>query len=476
MLKLFALCLGAFLSNLSASLLNVALLDISEEFHLPLNASQWVITSYLLTITVFLPIMGKIGDRCGKRVVHNSGYLLFAMGALLCALSPSFPLLLAFRVVQGIGASMYQATNIALIIALQPPEHRGRSLGYLTTAVAAGSLLGPGLGGIIVQWFEWRVLFWILVPLASMAYVLAQRFIPKDSRGESGQLDLLGAALFTFSSGALVAGLAMGNEWGWETKRTIALFLFAFICFSLFLLRSFQVKEPFIPMEIFFHPMVRHGIFISILSYMVVFSMQVVVPIYLRDVIRVSPAVTGFILMSYPLFLTLMGPVGGMLSDRLGAMPVVCSGLLSMGVSLIGLSFLSSTSSLYYIGFFVALLGGSMGLVVSPNNSFVMNHSPEKYLGIMSSVMALSRNLGMVFGAVAGVALIHPWLPEKSDRMETFNDFIMDAGQNVMNGLRTVFFVSAALILTAVLKLWHLTKKFEAEHSRRHFMKHNFRR
>ncbi|MBW7460870.1 MFS transporter, partial [Paenibacillus sepulcri] len=135
----YVICLGAFLSNLSAGMFNIALVDIAGDFHRSIPSTQWVVTIYLLTISVCLPLMGAIGDLRGKRDIHNLGYFIFMIGGLFCALSPNLPALIGFRILQGIGASMYQANNMALVVSLFPPEKRGRALGTVSTFVAAGA-------------------------------------------------------------------------------------------------------------------------------------------------------------------------------------------------------------------------------------------------------------------------------------------------------------------------------------------------
>lgn len=172
------ICLGAFLSNLSAGMFNISLIDIAADLRFPVASAQWIVSIYLLVISVLLPVMGRLGDRFGRRKVHNLGLFAFAAGALGCALAQNEAMLLGFRVMQGAGASMYQATNMALIVSVFPAGQRGRALGLMSTFVAAGSMAGPGLGGFLIQWFTWESNFWLLAVVAAGVGVLAHRLIP----------------------------------------------------------------------------------------------------------------------------------------------------------------------------------------------------------------------------------------------------------------------------------------------------------
>ncbi|MNN17720.1 Multidrug resistance protein stp [compost metagenome] len=221
----YIICTGAFLSNLSAGMFNIALVDIALDYDVPIALAQWVVTVYLLVISVLLPVMGRLGDIYGRRMVHNVGYLSFALGAMGCAFAPSLGWLIGFRILQGIGASMYQATNMALIVSVFPAEKRGKALGLISTFVAAGSMVGPSLGGLLIQWFSWRTNFWLLAGIAAIAWLLAQRLIPKDNPEVSGHIDVVGAMMFAGSLTGLVAAVNLGSLWGWQSPAVLVLLL-----------------------------------------------------------------------------------------------------------------------------------------------------------------------------------------------------------------------------------------------------------
>jgi MFS family permease len=209
-LFLTAIGTGAFLSHFTAGVVTVSLPELTRAFQASIEQTQWITTGYLLVIAVLLPIMGKLGDRYGHRRVHNAGYLLFAISSVLIALSPTLGAILVTRAVQAVGASMFQATNIALITLLMPKEQLGRALGLISTAVALGGMSGPVVGGIISQWLSWQWLFLIHVPVSAIATYLANRHIP-DTGSASGKK-------VSFDSMSCWV-----QEWAWLHRPTTAL-------------------------------------------------------------------------------------------------------------------------------------------------------------------------------------------------------------------------------------------------------------
>jgi EmrB/QacA subfamily drug resistance transporter len=453
------ICTGALLSNVSAGMLNVALIDIASEYGRSIDDVQWVITLYLLTITVCLPVMGRLGDLLGKRAVHNAGFLLFTAGALGCALAPGFVSLLAARVVQGVGASMYQATNMALIVSLVSSEHRGRALGIVSTFVAAGAIIGPGLGGVVVQWMTWKANFWILAGIAAALWLAAQLAIPKVRPVSRIPVDAFGAAIFAAGIGSLTVSLNLSGGHGLFAPAPLALTAAFAACAAAFVMwcRSDRWKGsgrmPFIRPDLFKSPTVRLGVFITVVTYMAAFATQIVLPVLLRNELSLPPAWAGAVMAAYPVSLFISAPVSGDLSDRFGSAPMMTLGLGLMAVSLGALSFVGGHSSVAYIVIFVFLLGSSMGMITSPNNSLMMSKTDPSAMSLMSSMIALCRNVGMMFGSVLGGTLV------ASPSAVLPGEWLNFAADPVLIGYRSVFAAAALCVGVAAVSQILLVRK-----------------
>ncbi|RKQ33534.1 MFS transporter [Oceanobacillus halophilus] len=450
---------GTFLSHFSAGLVNIALPNLSIYFEASVGAVQWIVTGYLLMVMLFLPIMGNLADKLGKKHIHNLGYLIFGCGIVLSALSTSLGFLIASRLLQGIGAAMLQATNMAIITENYSEEKRGRALGIISTAVGVGAMLGPSAGGLIINWFSWQMLFYIQVPIIIVSVLMAIKFIPNDKKEkQTSSLDYVGAALFGITVPSIIFVLNQIGE-GQMNNTLLYIGVIGVVSFILFMVWTKKRENPFINRKLFSPPMVKAGSVIIVVSYMATFAAMVVVPFYLQGILGVSPSVSGFLLMSYPLLLAIFGPISGMLSDRLGSYLVVMVGLMFMLGALICLSLLSASSSLATVAIFLCFLGIAMGVLTSPNYNLIIDYVSIRYLGIITSTIALLRNFGMAIGTAIGVTFMNGFVDgSMTEWMMTGKEREIS---HVMTGFKSFFAFMA--LLTALTSLYLVIKEYRLQ-------------
>ncbi|MED1439812.1 MFS transporter [Aeribacillus composti] len=454
---LLSVCPGTFLSHFSAGLVNIALPDLSLYFQAPLSITQWIVTGYLLAIMLCLPVMGNLSDKYGKKIIHNSGYIVFGIGIVLSGFSFSLALLLMARILQGVGAAMLQSANIAIISEHYPEGKRGKALGIIGTAVGVGALLGPSVGGLLINWFSWRVMFWIQIPIVIAAFILASKFIPKDATNhEIKSFDYLGAMLFGIFITFIMFVLNEIGE-GEINKQLLIAGLAAMLSFLLFVWRLQKNNNPFIDVKILSQPMVCAGSLIIVVSYMATFSTLVLLPFYLRGVLGVSPSLSGLLIMSYPLLLAVIGPISGAFSDRFGHCFAIIIGLILMIASFAGLSMLSTVTPVIFVVFLLCLLGFSMGILNSPNYNLIIHNVPFQYLGIITSTIALLRNFGMALGTALGVTFMNYFVEGALTKLMNV-DNPKQAG-NVMTGFHSFFLLIAMLTACVTVYFIILNKK-----------------
>jgi EmrB/QacA subfamily drug resistance transporter len=407
-LMMMAICIGAFISHFTAGVVNVSLPYLSKIFHTNIGIIQWITIGYLLSIASFLPVMGYLGDRFGHRIIHNLGYILFMISSVLVAFSTNIIFLLIFRVIQALGAAMFQATNIALITIHIPIEKRGQALGIVSTAVALGAMIGPIAGGFIAEWFRWEVLFLIHVPMMVVATLLALRYIPKHKTVQKTRtFDSIGIILFVVGIASAIFGISYSHTWGLFSFHTFYTLLLSLISFVLFLLWESRHAAPFLLLKLFRLPAVSYGLMISCGSFVLANIALVAMPFYLSDIAELSPLTTGYLMIAYPILLAVAGPLAGRLSDRYGSKPFMVIGLCSMGGGFLGSVLFLHSLSIVGVIIVLALIGLGMGLIASPNNSFIMKHTPVNFVGSIAGMIALTRNLGMVFGAALGLGFLN---------------------------------------------------------------------
>jgi EmrB/QacA subfamily drug resistance transporter len=435
------LLLAPFMGSLDGSIVNVALPTIASRLGVGLGGIQWAVSSYLIVISALVLVFGKIADKIGKVRVFEYGFLVFGAGSALCALAWSLPVLILARSAQAVGASMFMSSNQGIIATIFPPEERGRALGLIGTTVAVGTMVGPPLGGIMVDLFSWQSLFLINIPISLFAFAAGLKSLPRDEKAESlAGFDLVGSGLFIGFIVGLFFFLLSGGRGGWGTPPELASLAAAALCALLFALRERRVADPMIDLSIF-----RHGFFaISVacvfLVFVVTFCVNIVQPFYLQQALGLSPSAAGLLLLAAPLASGLAAPLSGYLSDRLGAKALTIAGLAIMLAALGLMGLLGLSSSPGYVAICLALFGLGGGIFGSPNTKLIMSQAPRDKLGIAGSVNALARNMGMVSGIAFAVALLGSGA--KGVAPEDPEAFI--------RGMRTVFGAAAILCGAAI--------------------------
>jgi EmrB/QacA subfamily drug resistance transporter len=399
--------LAPLMGSLDGSIVNVALPKVASSLGAGLGEVQWVVSSYLIAISALILAFGEAADRIGKTLVFRWGFAVFGLGSLLCALARSLPVLVAARVAQAVGAAMFMSSNQGIIATLFPPGERGKALGFLGTTVSVGTMIGPPLGGAMVEFFGWPSLFLINIPIAAAAFVAGSVMLPREEdRGTLAGFDLAGTALFAAFIAGLFYILLTGRGPDQAGPARAAILAATALAFAAFILRERRAAEPMIDLSIF-----RSGLFsISVLCVLVVFvalfCVNLVLPFYLQDVLGLAPSAAGLVLLASPLITALIAPLGGALSDRIGAEGLTVAGLALELAALLLMNLLGPSSSPVLAACCLALLGVGSGVFGSPNTKLIMTHAPAGKLGIAGSVNSLARNLGMVSGIALAVGIV----------------------------------------------------------------------
>lgn len=396
-----------FMACLDSSIVNVALPIMAKKLSVSMASIEWVVTSYLIIISATILIFGRLGDIKGKTTVFKYGLIIFAFGSLLCGISFSLRFLVFSRIVQAIGAAMTMATNQGIITQVFPGNERGRALGISGTFVALGTLVGPPLGGFIISILSWQYIFLINIPVGIITFIFAIKILPKSNKKKEEGLDAKGAILFFIFVVTLFGGMIIGQHTGYKNTYIIISFIVSIISFVVFVLIENKVKQPLLDFTIFRNRVFSINVLCAFISFTALSCVNIIHPFYLQDVLKFSPAKTGMIMTVYPLTLTLVAPISGHLSDKIGSKILTLSGLFVVTIGFIFVFNLKENSSLYTILISVGILGIGNGLFQSPNNSLVMSTVPKHKLGIAGSVNALVRNLGFVFGVCAATTILY---------------------------------------------------------------------
>ncbi|MDA8346358.1 MAG: MFS transporter [Thermaerobacter sp.] len=400
---------GTLMVNIDATAVNVALPVMQREFALPIAALQWVVTSYLLVITGVLPLTGQVADLVGRKRLFVLGIGAFTLGSVLAALSSGFLPLVGARMLQGIGGAIIQANVMAIVVLTFPIEGRGKALGMIGSVVAAGTLAGPPIGGLLTALYGWPSIFWVNLPIGVWGIWASWRYLPAFPRDHGlslRRLDWFGAGLFLAATTLLQFGLSNLHQ-----VVGLWLLLLTALAMAVFIRHERSAARPVMPLRLFAIAPFWRNMVAGMAYWLLMMAPSLLMPFYLRLVLREPIAVVGLSLIPQALGMIVVSPFGGQLVDRLGVLLPGRVGLALFMVSDAALALLPANPPLWAVMLILLAIGTASGLYNAPNNTAVLNSVPAKDTGLASSLLAVQRNLGRSVGvAVASIELSIFWI------------------------------------------------------------------
>jgi len=401
---------GTFMGPLDSSIVNIAIPSLTKYFSVGITTVEWVVMAYLLTTSSLLLSTGRLGDMVGHKRIYIIGFLTFTAASALCGISGSVQQLVFFRVVQAVGATCMFSSSPAILTDAFPTE-RGKALGLISISVAIGLTVGPTLGGFIVHNFGWRWIFFVNIPIGIIASIMAA-FILKESKLPTvKRFDFAGATTAFLALFSVLLALSMGDKWGWRSSSTIGLLLAAVVFAAAFLYFENKVEEPMLDLSLFRIRLFTTANISALINYASLFIATFLTPFYLRDVFGESIQTTGLVLTVIPLFIGLVAPISGTLSDKIGSRMLSSLGLTINALALLGLSRTSVSTGILPVALFLGLFGFGAGLFQSPNSSAIMGAVPRHRLGIAAGMQATMRSVGMVLGVAMAGAIVGTYAP-----------------------------------------------------------------
>jgi len=449
MLILINVVLMTFMACLDGSIVNVALPKMAGKLSVSTESIAWVVTSYLIVIAASILIFGRLGDIKGKTRVFKWGVIGFTLGSLLCGLSNSFLILIIARVIQGVGAAGAMATNQGIIAQVFPKNERGKALGISGTFVALGTMVGPPLGGFIISVLSWKYIFLINVPIGIFTLIMGTRILPHSIKNTKEKVDSKGAVLFSVAIVALFGSIIIGEDRGYNQPLILLGFAIAVVAMAAFIFIEKKMDVPLLQLKIFENTLFSLSIFCGFISFVAISCANIIQPFYLQNAIKYSPAVTGLIMMAYPLILSIVAPISGHMSDKIGSEFLTFMGLLMTSLGLFLMSTLNEHPNLPILIVFIAIMSIGNGLFQSPNTSLIMSSVPHNRLGIAGSINALVRNLGMVFGISLATTLLYNRMSSKLGHHVV--NYVNGRDDVFIYGMRWVYITAAVICVAGAL-------------------------
>jgi len=391
---LFSICMAHFLNPFMLSAVGVALPVMGREFSASALQLGLIETSFVLSMAIFLLVMGRLGDIYGRRKIFQMGLLLFAFAGGLISQADSIEMVIALRFLQGMGGAMVNATTMAILVSVFAPHERGKALGIAIASVYAGISCGPFIGGFLIEWLGWRSLFYLMVPFGLLTYFVTWIKIKDEWAGSRGEpFDWSGALVYAPSILLLVYGVLHlqdgGLAWG--------LLILANLGLVLFLLIEMRAPYPMLDVRL----LLENRVFAlsnlaALFNYAATFGVTFFLSLYLQYVKGMGPQQAGTILIIQPIVQTIFSPFFGRLSDRIPAAYVATSGMAFCALGLAVATGLSAESPLSMIVLLLVFLGLGFALFSSPNVSMIMGSVAPRHLGVASGLSASMRTMGML--------------------------------------------------------------------------------
>ena len=402
-LVLVATSLGVLFAQIDTSVVNLAIRSIDADLHAGISAMQWVVDAYNLVYASFLLTGGTLGDLYGRRRVFVAGILLFIVGTLVCALAPNAATLIAGRVVSGLGAAcMVPMSLVLLALAFPDRRERAHAMGVWASCNGLAFIIGPMLGGWLVDTIGWRSIFYMILPVCAAALALTYAAVRESAEPSGRRLDLPGQALAITGLVAFAFAAIEGSHWGWTSPIIVGTVMLAVAVFALLVFVEGCTPGPLLPLEYLARPTFSASLAIAGLMTFGMYALLFIMPLYFQTVRGETPFVTGLAMMPMPIAFFLVSQFVGHLNNRVGPRVVMTAGMLCMGLGALGLAAIGKTTALLPIELALLVVGVGLGLNTAPVNGVAVAALPPARSGTASGLLNTTR----MIGATLGVAIL----------------------------------------------------------------------
>lgn len=391
--------LGTISAILTTTSVNVAIPDIMGAFGIGQDRAQWLATGMLAAMTVGMLLNAWMMTSFGQRRTFIGALCIFVASLILAGASPNESVLIFCRVVQGVVAGLLQPLSMYTLFRVFPPERRGSAMGLFGMSVILGPALGPTLGGIMIDQFNWRYIFYVAVPICAIAILMGSLFLPeRDERTARVRFDWFGFALLVTALAAVLTGLSNGQREGWQSDYIVALFTIAVLAAVSFVLWELRAPQPLVNLRVLANPQFTGAATVACIFGAGLFGSTYLVPLFVQTVQHLTPLSAGLMLMPAGLIMGVLMPLAGYLSDRVPARTLIITGLLCFSVSSYWLSGADANMSFWTIAWAVIISRVGLSLIKPALNVAALRSLQPELLGHGAGMINFSRQLGGAFG------------------------------------------------------------------------------
>lgn len=409
-LVLLTMCLGVLVAQIDTSVINLALERIGEAFSADVSRLQWVVDAYNLTYASLLLTGGVLADLFGRRLVFAIGIALFTVGSLVCGLAPNVETLIAGRAIAGVGAALEVPTTLAILTVTYPdPQERAGPLGIWASCNGIAFIIGPTVGGLLVDHAGWRSIFLLIVPLCVLALALAFAAVRESSAAKGRHLDLPGQCLAFLALGALSLAVIEAPHWGWLSVPGVIAVLVCVVALAAFLRVEARTPGAMMPLDLFRSGQLSASLAIAALMTFGMYEMLFLTPLYLQSQRGASAIVAGLELLPMSLAFVIVAQLSGKLTEIAGARLMTFGGMTGMGLGMVMMAF-TLNAGLLWVEAALLVIGVGLGLNTAPVQNVAVASVPQSRTGTASGLVNTARMVGATLG-VATLGLLFAMQP-----------------------------------------------------------------
>jgi len=390
--------LGTISAMLTTTTVNVAIPDIMGAFGIGQDRAQWLSTGALAAMTVGMLLNAWLISRHGQRRTFMWALCIFVVALVTAGAAPNDSVLIACRVVQGAVAGVLQPLSMYTLFRVFPPHQRGTAMGFFGMSVILGPALGPTLGGVMIEHFNWRYIFYVAVPVAALAVLLGSIFMPEREEGARTRFDWTGFVLMAGALACLLTGLSNGQREGWHSDYIVSLLAIAVVGAAAFLIWELYTPQPLVNVRVLWNGQFASAAVVAWMFGVGLFGSTYLVPLFVQTVQGYTPYISGLLLMPGGLILGVFMPLAGFLSDRMPARGLVISGLVCFILSSYWLAKVDVNSGFWMVAGCVVLSRIGLGLIKPSLNVTALRALRPELLGQGAGMINFARQLGGAFG------------------------------------------------------------------------------
>jgi EmrB/QacA subfamily drug resistance transporter len=397
---LLAIMLGMIMVLLDTTIMNVAVPTLQKYFNSPLETIQWTITGYTLALATVIPLAGWMTDKFGAKRIFLITIVLFTIGSILCGLAQTPEQLVIFRIIQGLGGGMVAPIGMAISFSLAPPEKKGTVMGVLGVPMLVAPATGPLISGWLIENASWQWIFLINLPLGIAAVFVGLKLLPNLERGKAPKLDILGMILGPIAFTMLTYGVSEGGK-DWSSSNTLTGLIVGGIALILFTIVELRHKQPLLELRVFRSSDFTRGIILSWVLQIAMFVSILLLPLYQQNVLGRTPLLSAAIALPISLGALIITPFSGRFADKLGARPLVVTGMSLMSIGILLLSRINLDTSKLALMFPLFLMGIGMGLSIMTLNTHILQSAPRNLISRVTPLTSATQQVVISFAIAA---------------------------------------------------------------------------